>query len=324
MTQSATLSTYAPGSPVTGPVFHYTSSLGLHGMVESSTLRASEASSLNDLAEARQGWEAIRRVLPTMPAGGTRDLLSSHAQQPLNGTHEVFVLCASTEEDDANQWRLYADGGRGYVMELDSTVPLTAISDFPPSKRPKVKAGKAAFDFSFIAEVALVTPWLNVIYDDSDVRNALVELMAAIETEEEYLSTITAEDDYFAESSRVRDESYGALATLANLIKSPGFSGENEVRVVATFVYNGDQIKYRPGSNGIVGYATLTEAPTGHQSRVLRPGTESESVPTHLPLKSVRTGPLLALEHGNTLRGFLERNGFKKVKIKHSAIPLRP
>jgi hypothetical protein len=322
MTKQPSLSSYAPGPPVTGPVYHYTSSLGLLGTVSSGTVRASEASSLNDLAEARQGWEAIRRVLATMPDDETRELLASHARRPLNERHEVFVLCASTAGDDANQWRLYADGGRGYAMELDGEVQLAAISDVAAPEKPKVESGHASFDLSFIAEVALVTPWLQVIYEDEDVRDALAELSTLVDAERSYLKSVPDEDDYDAEASRVRDESYSALATLANLIKSPGFSGENEVRVVATFVYNGDQIKYRAGVNGIVGYATLTAAPDGYKSRLLRPEGD-DPVLTRLPLKSIRTGPLLAAEQRNTLRGFLERHEMGKIEITHSAVPLR-
>ena len=322
MTEPPSLSTYAPGPAVSGSVFHYTSAAGLLGMVSSGAIRASEASSLNDLAEVRQGWEAIRRVLAEMPENETRDLLLSHAERPLAGRHEVFVLSASTAGDDANQWRLYADGGRGYVLELDGGVRLAAISDVPAPERPPAEPGRAKFDLSFIGEVALVTPWLHVIYEDADVRDALVELTTLIDAERSWLTTIPDEDDYDAERDRVRDESYGALATLANLIKSPGFSGENEVRVVATFVFNGDQIDYRAGSNGIVGYATLTAAPAEYTTRLLRPKDDAPIL-KRLPLKSVGSGPLLAEENGNTLRGFLARHIEDDVEITHSAVPLR-
>jgi hypothetical protein len=323
----AKLSNYVPGRPATGSVFHYTSSVGLLNMVKSSKVWASEAFSLNDLAEVRQGWEAINRVLATMPESETRELLLSHAQTPLNGSHEVFVLCASTEGDDANQWRLYADAARGYVMELDSSVRLTAVSEFPARERPAPKPGKVKFDWSFVAEVALVTPWLHVIYKDDEVLEALEQLSFIVDGEHSYLETVAASGDeeaYNVERDRIRDESYGALASLANLIKSPGFIGENEVRIVATFVYNGDQIGYRAAANGIVGFATLTGAPEGHNSRVLRPVDKETPVPTFLPLKSVGTGPLLPEEHRNTLRGFLDRyTEAKKVKITHSKVQLR-
>jgi hypothetical protein len=189
------------------------------------------------------------------------------------------------------------------------------MSSVPAPEKPPMKPRKVRFDFSFIAETALVTPWLHVIYEDDDVRDALVELSNLIDAERSYLRTIPDENDYYAEASRLRDESYSALATLENLIKSLGFLGENEVRVIATFVYNRDQIDYRAGANGIVGYATLTSAPDGHPSRLLRPATKNDLVPTKSPLKSVRTGPLLLEEHGNTLRGFLERHSMGKIDI---------
>src|SRR5664279_4177638 len=111
-----------------GSVFHYTSAQGLLGIVPSGTVWASEASSLNDLAEVRQGWEAISRLLVSREDSEARQLLISLATHPLDAPHEVFVLSASTAGDDANQWRLYADGGRGYALELDGTVQLAAFT----------------------------------------------------------------------------------------------------------------------------------------------------------------------------------------------------
>jgi hypothetical protein len=323
MTEPVSLSTYVPGRPVVGPVFHYSSAAGLLGMVSSGTVWASEASSLNDLAEVRQGWEAIRRVLPTLPGGEGRELLESHAEQPLSGRHEVFVFSASTAGDDANQWRLYAEGGRGYVLELDGRVRLAPLSVIPAPERPKDGKGFGGLNVGLLfRNAALVTPWLHVIYEDHEVRAALTELIGLIETEQRELLSSPTEEDYAVGRSLLRDESYSALTTLANLIKSPGFSGENEVRVVTTFFLNGDQVNYRPGSNGIVGYATLTAGPDGYTSGLLRPELDAP-VPTRLPLSSVRTGPLLSEEHTNTLRGFLDRHELDGVAISHSTVPLR-
>jgi hypothetical protein len=319
MSEVDNLASYAPGEPVSGPVFHYTSAAGLIGMVSSGTFWASEASSLNDLAEVRQGWEAIRRVLASMPDDETRDLLLAHAEHPMGGRHEVFVLSASTAPDDANQWRLYADAGRGYVMELDGEVPLAALSTVPAPERPEVEPGRLRIDFS---NAALVTPWLHVIYDDAGVGDALNQLRVVVEAGLKYSRTMPTQEDYDVERSQVRDESYGALASLANLIKTPGFSGEHEVRVVANFVFNSDQVTYRVGAYGIVGYATLTQAPEGHKSGLLRP-EDGVALQTALPLKSVRTGPLLSDEHANTLRGFLDQHDFDEVVVTHSAVPLR-
>src|SRR4051812_46887785 len=112
-----------------GSAFHYTSSAGLLGSLENKSIRASAASSLNDLGEVRQGWALIRRLLAELPESDAVDLLKRFADEPMRSEHEVFVLSASTRGDDANQWRLYADDGHGYAIELDASVPLAAVSD---------------------------------------------------------------------------------------------------------------------------------------------------------------------------------------------------
>jgi hypothetical protein len=78
--------------PASGSVFHYTSAQGLLGIIPSGKVWASEASSLNDLAEVRQGWETISRVLMTLTDSEGRQLLIDFAERPMKATHEVFVF----------------------------------------------------------------------------------------------------------------------------------------------------------------------------------------------------------------------------------------
>ena len=304
-----------------GSVFHYTSAQGLLSIMPSGKVWASEASSLNDLAEVRQGWETIFKLLKTFPHSEAQRLLIDSVERPMKATHEVFVLSASTAGDDANQWRLYADGGRGYVLEVDGTVQLTAFSTLPaPTPGKPSKPGRISFQKAL--DSASVTPWLHVLYKKTEIEEALDELLASVDGEISNINRISEEDEQLFAFEGLRDDAYEALATIAHLIKTPGFSGENEVRVVATFVIRGDQIGYRAGTNGVIGYATLTQAPHGHASSVLRPepGAPAQTV---LPVKSVRLGPLLAKEHENTIRGFLHRHGQRDIAITRSEIPLR-
>jgi hypothetical protein len=301
---------------VTRSVFHYTSSQGLIGILESKRLRASEASSLNDLAEIRQGWDSIRKWLKNQPKSDAVDLLSDFAADPMKGKHEVFVLSGSTEADDANQWRLYADGGTGYAIELDGSIQLAVVTDVPAAPNTP------RYSYSRTFDITSITPWLHVLYSEPKIKAALEQLVAAVESKSRSI-----ESDYDAKGREfhyegLRDDSYEALATVAHLIKTPGFSGENEVRVVATFLWGDHHVCYRPGAHGIVGYATLTQAPNGYSSSVLRVSPD-KPVASSLPVKSVRLGPLLGTEHENTVRAFLRRSDLTKADVTLSAVHLR-
>ncbi len=305
----------------TGPVFHYTSSAGLLGSLESQSIRASAASSLNDLGEVRQGWELIQRVLAALPDSDAVDMLKRFAGDPMKGEHEVFVLSASTFGDDASQWRLYADGGHGYAIELDASVPLAAVSDDSDAPAPTAKPSIG----TLVKDVAAVSPWHRVIYSDAAVETAVNELVAAVDGEIqgiEATSGMPEEEVDFAYDA-LQDNAYEALATIAHLIKSPGFSGESEVRVVATFMWGEEHIHYRSATHGIVGYAKLAEAPGGPRRSVLRPAAPGARLVTSLPVKSVRLGPLLRAEHENTLQAFLRAKKLRHVAIKTSTVPLR-
>lgn len=148
-----------------------------------------------------------------------------------------------------------------------------------------------------------VTPWLHVFYAEPAIEAALQQLVALVESRIRSIESYDDVEERESAGEDLRDYSYERLATVAHLIKAPGFSGENEVRVVATFFWGDDHIHYRPGAHGIVGYATLTQAPKGHSSSVLRP-SPGKPVASFLPVNSVRLGPLLGTEHENTAGHF--------------------
>src|SRR5688500_7653985 len=112
-----------------GSVYHYTSAAGLLGIVSTGQLRASEASALNDLAEIELGWQAIEKCVSTAAeSNGMKHVAGLIKNARRDPKHQVFVLSGTTAGDDANQWRLYADEGKGYAIELDGSVPLAVVS----------------------------------------------------------------------------------------------------------------------------------------------------------------------------------------------------
>lgn len=302
-----------------GSVFHYTSAAGLLGIVESGTIRASAASSLNDLAELRLGWELCLRVLSDLPDSSSTEMLRNWARDPLMRRHRVFVLSASEVGDDANQWRLYGDGGRGYVLELDAAVQLEAFSPVPD-------ASTTTGVFARAKDIADVSPWRRVTYDESVAVAAIQALAEAVESEDHTIASMADASDEARQAAyeSLSEAAYVDLATVAHLIKAPGFSGEREVRVVTTFVWGDEHVRYRPSPIGIVAYATLATSPSGDGGRVQRPTTQGAKPAESLPIQSLRMGPLLRPdEHEATVKSFLRINGHPDAAVLHSDVKLR-
>lgn len=319
----------SPGNPLmpdslstfTGEVFHYTSSTGLLGSLKHKSTRASAASSLNDLGEVRQGWDLIKKILAAQPASPAVDMLTGFANDPLKRQHEVFVLSASIDGDDAAQWRLYADEGRGYAIGLDGSAALAVVSEVP---EVAPRTGKPRIG-TLLKDSASVSPWHRVLYRESEVETAVQELVVAADAEISQIASTSGmtDDELSFAYDGVQDWGYEALATIAHLIKSPGFAGENEVRVVVTFVMGEEHIRYRAAAHGIVGYAVLAASPGGTRRAALRPPPGEKAVVTSLPVKSVRLGPLLREEQVSTMTGFLRSLDLRHVDILTSDVPLR-
>lgn len=307
-----------------GTVYHYTSSAGLLGLVESRCLWASEATSLNDLAEVRHGWEVVRAWLAEQPTSEARELLMQMAEDPLEEKHEVFVLSASTAGDDANQWRLYGQSGRGYAVGLDTAADLAAISDAPEARPTIISAsGTSTINLGWLlGESATVSPWYHVLYSEAQAATALKELLEATSRELPSLEAAADEEEFSELRDVLNGKALEALGTIAHLLKGPGFAGEREVRVVATFLLADQHIRYRPGPNGIVSYGLLTRAPKTHPTtRVLHRSKKKRGKP--LPVLSVTLGPLLNEEHTSTVKRLLVGNKLKSADVRSSAVKLR-
>lgn len=300
-----------------GSIYHYTSTPGLLAVITSGKFWASEASSLNDRAEVRQGWEAIQHHLRRHKKTVAGEWLMKHATPSLNKkAHDVFILCASTRDDDANQWRLYATGGRGYSIELDAGIQLAAFSENLLELSPKT--GNPRFGFRTATSLANVTPWMHVLYTEQEIGVAVDELVASVDAEIKDLEQESNSEakDHFGEL--LQEDAREALEGMAHIIKSPGFSGENEVRAVATFFWGRDHIGYRASATGVAGYAVLTSAPNGNGDTVSGPPYAPS-----LPIRGIRLGPLLAEENVPTVEGLLGQQGLRELPVRTSEVPLR-
>lgn len=314
--------------PYYGDVYHYTSSAGLLGIVSTGQLRASEASALNDLAEIELGWEAIEKWVSTSAdSEGVSHVAGLIKDARRDPRHQVFVLSGTTAGDDANQWRLYADDGKGYVIELDGKVPLGVVSmDEPVADK---NASSTTFG-AMVKNVVDVVPWFHVIYDKRDLHNALDALADYCKIELGRINKIEGPEEYqLHEYEVLEQETLEELEMIAHLYKSRGFRGEREVRVVARFTWFGPHVGYRPGSYGIAGHIFLvgTDPALGVPRTVVQaPSMEDASKPgfVHpLPITKVRLGPLIHKGNKESVQAFLKKYGLAKVGVKRSKVPLR-
>lgn len=309
---------------VSGEVYHYTSPEGLLGILGGDCLWASEATSLNDLTEVRYGWQIvdswIRDQSPSEAVDVIQDAASRFGGRDKDAfTHrDVFVLSASRDRDDANQWRLYGADRKGYALGLDASVPLAAVSrkNFEPENRLGVGF--------YIRHIVRVSPWLGVLYGVDPVNAALEELLDSADAAFEDVANTDFGADPDEPSKAVqdlKDDIRTAAATIAALAKPSGFRGENEVRIVVTCAFGATHYRYRASEHGIVPYVTLAARPSDlREPRVIEP---AEKEVESLPIKSVTLGPGLREENARATNGVLIRHGHTGVQVSRSHVPLR-
>lgn len=312
-----------------GPVYHYTDPGGLLGLVQNRELWATEATGMNDLAEVRQGWEFVREWLENQERDWVGEAIEEACRDghPLSRTDGIFMCCASTRGDDANQWRLYAGAGRGYAVELDSNSALAALAARQIAPVPDDSQGGRPRKVRIVLELgttASVSPWLHVLYRKAEKTAALDGLaktarQAGEELRPEYFGD---EESFDMACEDLRTSLMTDVARIAQLMKSEGFVGENEVRVIVTTFFDSVP-QFRPTQSGVVRYIRLTGAPKDHRAPSLVYDDELGGE-KYLPVTSVRLGPLIhAQNNERTIHTLLKRNGLRMADVHTSEVPLR-
>lgn len=193
----------------TGPLWHYTTAAGARDILKSSTIWASDADYLNDPGELRVMARAIaaqtRNRLAQRPTL-TNAAIHALANIKVNQTMDTaYVASFSSLEDDLSQWRSYADDGAGCAIEFDSS----------------------AFD---LGETLASTSLSKCIYPSED--DLTLSVVAILDGGDRYAEEVgksgnssraTWAREVFLQLSQI---------SLSPLIKSPGYRGEEEVRLV--------------------------------------------------------------------------------------------
>lgn len=109
-------------------VWHYTNGEGFLGILQSSTLYASQVSALNDARETEYATDLFKQAVKEVIAekcGDERavafmnrvvEMVKGEPENPTRGISKFFVTSFSAEGDDVIQWARYARNGSGYAI----------------------------------------------------------------------------------------------------------------------------------------------------------------------------------------------------------------
>lgn len=316
-------------SPASGSIFHYTSSAGLLGMVENRVIWASEASSLNDRSEVVMGWEFHDEWL----AHRRRDdetlgwAAISSGGELAHHQSNVYVASCSTSGDDVAQWRSYAENGSGYAIELDASVQLSVWSTEP---KRKCSTKKRAHFGRLMRDHAWVSPWLPAVYEKSVLFRMFDEVLDSVLSRMSEIDSMNAgpdpqefEDARGQMYENLLDNYVTATSSVVHLYKAAGYSGENEVRILAGIPSGSPHLRFRSSGAGIVGYLPLTTSSVSEANSVLHAADGVKRPPEPLPILGVNLGSKLDSLNGTTVQRLLRMNGLRDSAVDQSVLRMR-
>lgn len=226
-------------------VWHYTDASGFIGITASNEVWATAPIALNDYSEFQYGRDLIERVYREIEAGTPtgfdeegKSTEGESLKRIYNGgflsdsSHLVYVLSATTLEDDLGQWRGY--GREGYAIGLDTQVPLLRNGD---QVTPTCRADDWLPDRG----------WYTVVYDpDEQIKLARETLETAISLPAGgHLVRVVATQKL--------------IMSAAARMKHSAFASEHEIRYLYP-LYQSEAASYRSGQFGVTSYVKLTTA----------------------------------------------------------------
>ncbi|WP_308491859.1 DUF2971 domain-containing protein [Microbacterium terrisoli] len=212
---------------------HYTSSVGIRGIVEGGSLWASHVAFLNDASEFRYAFDVSRDIIeritilnqvwqPKHPE--LAELITSettHLQR--GGLPDVFVTSLSTLSEDLSQWRGYTHPGDGYTIQFDAEA---------------LEHHVASLGWRLVPVVYGPSADMAVAYTAVDAFTRL-------------------DNGTYATSREAFDAFTRDLAVLAPTLKDHAFERESEWRLISPLGVDPSQVKWRSGPSFLVPYVEV-------------------------------------------------------------------
>jgi hypothetical protein len=219
------------------PLFHYTSQLGLLGILQSRSLWATNISYLNDAAENRHAISHVSSVLDEAESSSsTSDLLKQFCREIRSVVSKLpsvtrFVISFSEKGDLLSQWRAYCPDGTGFSVGFTLRQLAEKFHAFP--------------GYLYKCE-----------YDSNSQRAHIKSLF-----ENTFLDFQRSGGKEKVPSVPKASKSVFAfmlnLGIIAPSFKDSAFSEEQEWRFVSTANVSNDQLRFRPGQSMVIPYCEV-------------------------------------------------------------------
>lgn len=275
---------------VPATLFHYTSSAGLKGIVESGRLRLSDIFGLNDPSEMRHGVQYALNALQRAAANGHKgaQLFAWRFSEQLGGKLEKisrqFVACFSPSGDDLGQWRAYADNGKGFALGLDG---------------PRLEAA--------FGQMPHLSGSFTMIYDEQSLRKAAEQIATeALRAAEFPVGKRYDGPTVSAFLHAISVQTSNAILYTAMYFKHPAYESEREYRFEHVRAIDNVEGVVTAGSRSYIEFDWRSHDPSLLTHIVLGPAADREQARQYAEecLRSAGTDP-------------------RKVHIQPSAIPYR-
>ena len=218
-------------------LYHYTSALGLCGMIQSDSIWASKIQHLNDSTELLLALRICEMLLRNeshrQPNPWTKQLIE-YAIETLKRIKLVNIcICSFSEKNDLlSQWRGYCPQEGGYNIGIPGSHLTTTF-------------GREKFTL------------IRCVYDDK-TQNELVQDTLDVALPELFTIPVSSRSQMQIAAEPVIQRLHLMLMEIAPIIKNPGFAEESEWRAVSGPIAIGhNRIKLRAQGNVIRPYYEL-------------------------------------------------------------------
>ena len=279
-------------------IYHYTSAEALIGIVRDHGFFMTHCSYLNDSAEISHGREIAQQVLIKLSSKSRyqaiRVILQKSAELVASpSAKEYYVSCFTKEQDSLEQWRAYCPNGG---INIEMSAPYGGNLGVGP---------RLLFQ--------------HAMYDETDKIRLIIFLVR------KYIKEFIKDIEYYGGIPPYEmDEEYAAylaseISHLVPTFKHPAFRSENEIRIVAQSEQKQLTVHSRPSGQIIIPFLKTNEYIFNSDSPI-----PPSSEPPLLNISKIIIGPQPKRELvAESIRTFMQRNGYPEIEVMHSVVPYR-